>query len=88
MKVMKTTIEHLYTNKKVVLDKVVIYRLFHIRSRGRRHYAINVSSENDSSTCRFGSNRAKASEIYRLIVKNEVTPCSLADIAEDFGKTV
>ncbi len=88
MKVTKTTIKHLRADKKTVLDKVVVYRLFQIRSCKGHHYSINVSADNESSTGRFGTNRAKALDIYRKIVRNEITPCSLGDIAEDFEKDV
>ena len=86
MKVMKTTVKRLRADKKIVSDKVVIYRLFQIRSNKGYHYSINVSADNESSTGRFGTNREKAFDIYRKIVRCEITPCTLRDIAEDFGK--
>ena len=86
MKVMKTTINRLCADKKIVSDKVVVYRLFHIRSCKGHHYSINVSADNESSTGRFGTNREKAFDIYHKIVRCEITPCTLRDIAEDFGK--
>jgi hypothetical protein len=86
MKVMKTTVKRLCADKKIVSDKVVIYRLFHIRSNKGYHYSINVSADNESSTGRFGTNREKAFDIHRKIVRCEITPCTLHDIADDFEK--
>ena len=88
MKVMKTTIERLRTDKRIVADKIVVYRLFRIRNYMGIHFTINVSADNESASCRFGTNRTIALEMYRKIVRNNVTPCSLDDIAEDFAKTI
>lgn len=88
MKDNKTTIERLCAHKKIVADKAVLYRLFRIRNFKGHHFAINVSADNESTTCSFGTDRTKALKIYRIIVRNGVTPCTLNDIAEDFVKSV
>lgn len=88
MKSMKTTVKCLRADKKTVLDKVIVYRLFLVRGGTERYYAIKASADKDSSSCKFGTIRAKAFDIYRKIVRNEVTPCSLRDIAEDFEKEI
>jgi hypothetical protein len=61
------------------------YRLFHVRSARERTYKISVTGMGESSTYRFGSDRRKAYGIYGRIVRGAVTPCTLADIAEDFA---
>lgn len=63
----------------------LIYRLLRVRHAGELMYKISVSGMGEKSTCRFGSDKQKAYGIYGKIVRNAVTPCTLADIAEDFA---
>ena len=71
-------------NVKLVHDIYLRYELNAVRICGRKCYTVTVETATDHSTCCFGCDRRKAIEIYKKIVENEVTPCTLRDIAEDF----
>ena len=68
-----------------IIGDEIYYRLYLIRRAGIRFYAINITSAKESVSRTFGRDKRKAYEIYEKIVRNTVTPCSLADIAEDFA---
>lgn len=85
---MKMKIKRLRADKRKVADTAVAYRLFRIRNTSGNRFAIKVSTDDESATCDFGCDYVKAFDIYTKIVRSEVTPCSLCDIAEDFAKSV
>lgn len=76
----------LRSDSRIVSDKVIDYKLFLVRKMTARSFAIGVSDGEESELCRFGVKRARAVEIYSKIVRNEVTPCTLRDIADDFAE--
>ncbi len=69
-----------------ILGEEIYYRLFEICRGGMCSYAVNVACGEESSTCDFGGDRERATDIYGKIVQNTVTPCTLCDIANDFNK--
>lgn len=73
-------------DKKTVLDREITYKLFLVRKSGDLYYTIRVSDGDECEKSGFGSVRSRAVDIYQKIVRNEVTPCTLRDIAEDFAK--
>ena len=68
-----------------ILGDEICYRLYPVRRSGIRLYAINITSGKDSVSRTFGRDKRRANEMYEKIVRNTVTPCSLADIADDFA---
>lgn len=86
----KTAFEHtrrvrLKEDRSKVRHISLRYELNAIKVGGRRCYAITVDSGYDRCTCCFGEDKKAAMEMYRTIVENTVTPCTLHDIAEDFS---
>ena len=61
------------------------YRLYEIRIGERVNFVVDVTLGCENRSCYFGSDLDSAEQMYRLIVDGSVTPCTLLDVAEDFG---
>ena len=61
------------------------YTLFSIGGLLRRVYAIEIKRFDEKNTSFFGTDKKRAEDIFRMIVANTVTPCTLEDIAEDMA---
>lgn len=61
------------------------YRLYEIRIGERVNFVVDVTLGRENRSCYFGSDLDSAEQMYRLIVDGSVTPCTLLDVAEDFG---
>ncbi len=64
----------------------IFYSLYRTSCSGITLYRIKASCGEESRVCSFGSDMFAAYKIYRKIVRNNVTPCTLGDIAEDYAK--
>ena len=71
-------------NEAIVLNEAVSYVLLKIDFEYGRVYAITVSNSSESGEAFVGKNESRAADIYNVICKNEVTPCTFLDIIEDF----
>lgn len=49
-------------------------------------FAIEIKDRNESRISFFGTDKKRAMEIFKSVVDNTVTPCTLEDIAEDMAK--
>ena len=76
----------LRSESRIVSGKVIDYKLFCVRKMSARSFAVSISDGEESEMCDFGANRLRAFEMYGKIVRNEVTPCTLCDIAQDFAE--
>ena len=67
-----------------ILGNEIRYRLFRLSCFEGISYVIQVRSNCENSVCIFGSEKDDAERIFSKIVSGKVTPCTLADISEDF----
>ena len=62
------------------------YTLLSVGGWLRPVYAIEINDRYDRRMSFFGFNKKRAVSIFKSIVENTVTPCTLEDIAEDMAK--
>lgn len=67
-----------------ILGNEIRYRLYRLSCYEGISYVIQVRSSYENSVCIFGSEKDNAEKIFSKIVSGKVTPCTLADISEDF----
>lgn len=66
--------------------KRIVYRLYQVKFEDTVRYVVFVEYENEAEVCFAGADRKCAEELFGIVCANDVTPCSLCDIAEDFSK--
>lgn len=64
----------------------VEYTLLSLGCGLRPVYAIEIKDRNESRLSFFGTDKKRAVAIFKSVVDNTVTPCTLEDIAEDMAK--
>lgn len=52
----------------------------------RATYAVGLEGFGGRSLCRVGQDAARAEEVYMLLVRHTVTPCTLQDVMEDMAE--
>ena len=66
-------------------QKVLHYRLYRFRMTDKTCFLVEVRGLGSRAKCSLGSSPTWASDAYRIIVRNGVTPCTLRDVVEDLG---
>ena len=64
----------------------ITYRLYCIEFIEATKYAIGADFRNENEICFVGGDLSNANELYEIICRNSVTPCTLAYIIEDHFK--
>ena len=62
------------------------YTLMSLGGYLRPVYAIEIKTREECGLGFFGTDKQRALSVFKLIVANSVTPCTLQDIAEDMSK--
>ena len=61
----------------------IFYALYQFQTPHRNYYAIEISTKNEAEMQILGCQSDRAHHIYELMIREMVTPCTLADIAHD-----
>ena len=62
----------------------ITYRLYCFDFARIKKYAVYAETSDSAEIVLVGDDKNQAEQIYHLICKNSVTPCTLCDIVEDF----
>lgn len=72
--------------EQVLFGGLSLYYRFTVESRlGEPRFGVAVELGEERSAGDLGNHLGRAWELYALIVKGAVTPCSLYDVLSDFG---
>ena len=66
----------------------IMYRLYRIDFIETTKYAISANLKNENEVWLTGREFSKAKELYEMICRNVVTPCTLAYVIEDYCKEI
>ena len=71
--------------ERMILERTAHYRLFSRRSP-HTYYFIEIEYGADYNAEYVGDDYSSAAKLLQLLQENEVTPCTLADIVQDFRR--
>ena len=63
---------------------ILVYELRSVGTRDGFLLSVTAKLEGESCTCLFAARFVEVLKLYKLIVKNTVTPCTLEDVVEDY----
>ena len=71
---------------KVLFGGLSLYYRFTVESRqGEPRFGVSVELGEERAEGELGNHLGRAWELYALVVKGAVTPCSLEDVLSDFS---
>lgn len=72
------------SHERVVLGSTICYKLFLDQKTARVGYRIRICREDEQAECFFGEDFLSVAVLFAELVRGEVLPYSLEEIAEDF----
>lgn len=69
-------------DRREILGKRIVYHLYRIGA-GAPFFEMEIATPDERESAALGSDPERAIDIYRAVVKGEVTPCTLKYIIDD-----